>query len=162
MDSDDDPDSDNDSLKPLPSTQCSSHSDKTPHYLRECLDGMLLTKVEDSKVNVSCTLSAEKLIRDHPEAARELALEFTNALIQVEPPVTPDQKEVAHARHKALIAIGVVAPKKCARYLTSQFCQQENSVGKKMYIISCLTDIACELYGGKEALLCQKLPAKQH
>nr|CAH8827322.1 unnamed protein product [Trichobilharzia regenti] len=88
LDSDDDPDSDNDSLKPLPSTQCSSHSDKTPHYLRECLDGMLLTKVEDSK--------------------------------------------------------------------------QENSVGRKMYIISCLTDIACELYGGKEALLCQKLPAKQH
>nr|CAH8840998.1 unnamed protein product [Trichobilharzia regenti] len=49
LDSDDDPDSDNDSLKPLPSTQCSSYSDKTPHYLRECLDGMLLTKVEDSK-----------------------------------------------------------------------------------------------------------------
>ncbi|CAH8840599.1 unnamed protein product [Trichobilharzia szidati] len=162
LDSDDDPDSDNDSLKPLPSTQPSSHNDKTPHYLRECLDGMLLTKVEDNKVNVACTLSAEKLIRDHPEAARELALEFANTLVHVEPPVTPDQKEVAHARHKALIAIGVVAPKKCARYLTSQFCQQDNSVGKKMYIISCLTDIACELYGGKEALLSQKLSAKQH
>ncbi|CAH8506738.1 unnamed protein product [Schistosoma haematobium] len=156
LDSDDDPDSDNDSLTPLPSISSSNRYNKTPFYLRECLDGMLLSKVEDNPVNIACTMSAEKLIYAHPEAAQELALEFARVLVHIEPPVTPDPEQIARARHDALVAIGVVAPKKCARYLTSEFCQSGYSIGQRMNIISSLTDIACKLYGGKDALLSQR------
>uniref|UniRef100_A0A5K4FBL3 AAA domain-containing protein n=2 Tax=Schistosoma mansoni TaxID=6183 RepID=A0A5K4FBL3_SCHMA len=156
LDSDDDPDSDSDSLTPLPSISSSNCNNKTPFYLRECLDGMLLSKIEDNPVNIACTMSAEKLIYAHPEAAQELALEFARVLVHIEPPVTPDPGQIARARHDALVAIGVVAPKKCARYLTSEFCQSGYSIGQRMNIISSLTDIACKLYGGKEALLSQR------
>ncbi|CAH8494378.1 unnamed protein product [Schistosoma mattheei] len=156
LDSDDDPDSDNDSLTPLPSISSSNCYNKAPFYLRECLDGMLLSKVEDNPVNIACTMSAEKLIYAHPEAAQELALEFARVLVHIEPPVTPDPEQIARARHDALVAIGVVAPKKCARYLTSEFCQSGYSIGQRMNIISSLTDIACKLYGGKDALLSQR------
>ncbi|KAH8859998.1 Pachytene checkpoint protein 2 like [Schistosoma japonicum] len=142
LDSDDDPNSDSSSMIPLPSVSTPNNDNKAPFYLRECLDGMLLSKVEDNRVNIACTLSAEKLIYAHPEAAQELALEFARVLVHIEPPVTPDPEQIARARHRALIAIGVVAPKKCARYLTSEFCQSGYSIGQRMNIISSLTDIA--------------------
>ncbi|TNN06920.1 Pachytene checkpoint protein 2 [Schistosoma japonicum] len=160
LDSDDDPNSDSSSMIPLPSVSTPNNDNKAPFYLRECLDGMLLSKVEDNRVNIACTLSAEKLIYAHPEAAQELALEFARVLVHIEPPVTPDPEQIARARHRALIAIGVVAPKKCARYLTSEFCQSGYSIGQRMNIISSLTDIACKLYGGKEALLSQKFSSR--
>ncbi|KAK4469318.1 hypothetical protein MN116_006882 [Schistosoma mekongi] len=160
LDSDDDPTSDSNSMIPLPSISTPNSDNKAPFYLRECLDGMLLSKVEDNGVNIACTMSAEKLIYAHPEAAQELALEFARVLIHIEPPVTPDPEQIAQARHRALIAIGVVAPKKCARYLTSEFCQSGYSIGQRMNIISSLTDIACKLYGGKEALLSQKFSSR--
>ncbi|CAH8485645.1 unnamed protein product [Schistosoma turkestanicum] len=156
LDSDDDADSDNDSMTPLPSVNSFKCNNKMPFYLRECLDGMLLSKMEDNPVNIACTMSAEKLIYAHPEAAQELALEFARVLVHTEPPAAPNPEQIARARHDALVAIGVVAPKKCARYLTSEFCQSGNSIGQRMNIISSVTDIACKLYGGKEALISRK------
>ncbi|CAH8521326.1 unnamed protein product [Heterobilharzia americana] len=145
LDSDDDADTDNNSLKPLPSTHSSSYSAKKPRYLRECLDGMLLSEIKDNEVNIACTMSAEKLIRAHPGAAQEMAVEFARALVHAGPPVAHNQEQITQARRRALVAIGVVAPRKCARYLTSEFCREDNSVGQRMSIISSLTDIACEL-----------------
>lgn len=152
LDSDDDPDSDSDKpLKPLPRLACSSpqredpSSIPKPRYLRECLDGMLLSKSEDTFINLQCTEVASQLIRNHPQSARELACEFVRVLVHVEPPAAPDEAKVDADRHSALVSLGVVVPNKCALFLTREFCQSNCSIGQRMRMLSAITDIACEM-----------------
>ncbi|VEL20783.1 unnamed protein product [Protopolystoma xenopodis] len=123
-----------------------------PHYLRECLDGMLLSSVDDNTTVISCILSAGSLIRSHPFASKELAIEFASALIHSEMPPSPDDTKVVAAKHDALVAIGTVAPAKVAPYLTGLLVDDVNcrnnlssqlSFAQKSNILSAITDISC-------------------
>ncbi|CAH8614280.1 unnamed protein product [Dicrocoelium dendriticum] len=156
LDSDDDPEPSNPpeaTLPPLPQRpgqkkQLSSFtntSERRPRYLRECLDGMLLTKPEDNQISVACFEAAADLIYAHPQGARELATELAHVFVHLEPPACPDEGQLATKRHAALVALGVVAPKQCARYLTNEFCQPNCSLGQRQNIIAAITDIACTL-----------------
>lgn len=152
IDSDDaESDEENELFKPLPDNpfhlKLKYSNLKKPRYLRECLDGMMLTKTEDNMTNLACTMTAEELIYAHPVPARELAVEFARVLVHIEAPATPYSIEVSKARHRALVAVGVVAPIECARYLTSEFCQSDYSIGQRLSIISAISDIACRLSG---------------
>ncbi|KER19147.1 ATPase, AAA family [Opisthorchis viverrini] len=118
---------------------------RKPRYLRECLDGMLCSKPEDNHISVACYTSAEELIYAHPNAARELVNDFAHVFVHMDLPSCPEESKLASCRHAALVALGTVAPKECARYLTNEFCQSTCSVGQRQNIISAITDIACQL-----------------
>ncbi|KAG5449887.1 TEL2, telomere maintenance protein 2 [Clonorchis sinensis] len=120
-------------------------SNRKPRYLRECLDGMLCSKPEDNHISVACYTSAEELIYAHPNAARELVKDFAHVFVHMDLPSCPEESKLASCRHAALVALGTVAPKECARYLTSEFCQSTCSIGQRQNIISAITDIACQL-----------------
>ncbi|KAF8567258.1 hypothetical protein P879_09543 [Paragonimus westermani] len=151
-DSDDDPNLDEPSLEPLPqrpgitkAVASVLSSNAKPRYLRECLHGMLSTKPEDNHMRVTCFGAAADLIYSHPQSAKELAIELARVFVHVEPPACPDESRLLTCRHEALVALGVVAPKECARYLTNEFCQPSCSLAQRQNIIAAVADIACHL-----------------
>ncbi|KAA3677736.1 telomere length regulation protein [Paragonimus westermani] len=151
-DSDDDPDLNEPPLEPLPqrpgipkAVASVLSSNAKPRYLRECLYGMLSTKPEDNHMRVTCFGAAADLIYSHPQSAKELAIDLARVFVHVEPPACPDESRLLTCRHEALVALGVVAPKECARYLTNEFCQPSCSLAQRQNIIAAVADIACHL-----------------
>ncbi|KAF5399236.1 hypothetical protein PHET_07507 [Paragonimus heterotremus] len=151
-DSDDDPDPDESPLEPLPqrpgipkAVASILSSSAKPRYLRECLYGMLSTKPEDNHMRVACFGAAADLIYSHPQSAKELVIDLARVFVHIEPPACPDESRLLTCRHEALVALGVVAPKECARYLTNEFCQPSCSLAQRQNIIAAVADIACHL-----------------
>ncbi|VDL85300.1 unnamed protein product [Schistocephalus solidus] len=170
LDSDDDPDVTNDdgdnddscgdsdfsAFKPLPSVPGEPSrpmarslgwpfATRKPRYLRECLDGLTASRDEDNEVSLACFAHAEELIYKHKNAVDEISLNFAETLLHTEPPPCPYSAEVNASRHNALVALAVVAPKKTARYLTTQFTQSGLALNQRFEILACLTDAACIL-----------------
>lgn len=116
-----------------------------PRYLRECLDGMLLSKTEDNCTRLICFAAASDLIREHPGTARELVFDIAGALLHSEPAISSNEISFAESRHSALVALGTVAPKDCSRFLINEFTQSTCSFVLRQTILTVLTDVACEL-----------------
>lgn len=162
LDSDDDPDpseDEEDSFPPLPTYPTPAPTDwpytnRRPHYLRECLDGLVGAGGnsgdggETNEIALSCFAHADELIRRHRGAPLdEVALPFAEALLHTEPPACPTPSVVNSARHAALVALLSGSPKRSARYLTSQFNSASSglAVNQRHAIIGALTDAACEM-----------------
>ncbi|BHF60505.1 TEL2, telomere maintenance protein 2 [Sparganum proliferum] len=118
---------------------------RKPRYLRECLDGLTASRDEGNEVALACFAHAEELIYKHRSAVDEISLNFAETLLHTEPPPCPYGAEVNAARHNALVALTVVAPKKTARYLTAQFTHSGLALNQRYEILACLTDAACIL-----------------
>ncbi|VDP85293.1 unnamed protein product [Echinostoma caproni] len=152
LDSDDDAEAEDGVMNLLPQLKSTnlgvnsvSFGTRKPRYLRECLDGMLLSKPEDHHIRLMCFSVVADLIREHPTAAKELVVDIASALLHSQPATFSDESTILESQHAGLVALGVVAPKDCSRYLINEFTQITCSFGQRQRILMALTDIACEL-----------------
>ncbi|KAH9286998.1 Telomere length regulation protein TEL2 -like protein [Echinococcus granulosus] len=122
---------------------------RRPHYLRECLDGLGGAKhnpddIASNEVALSCFAHAEELIYRHcGGAVHEVAAIFADTLLHTEPPICPYIEEVNASRHRALVALAVVSPRRTVHYLTGQLMQSGLAVNQLSVVIAALTDAAC-------------------
>ena len=102
--------------------------------------------VASNEIALSCFAHAEELIYRHKgDAVDEVAIAFADALLHTEPPVSPHTTDMNTARHRALVALAVVSPRRTARYLTGQLIKSGLAVNQFLMVIAALTDAAFAL-----------------
>ncbi|CAD5124316.1 unnamed protein product [Dimorphilus gyrociliatus] len=114
-------------------------SNKVPHYLRDCLDGLIQT--QDVELTNTCLEYAVKLIQKNKSTVDEMGDEMAKVLLHISP--TTEEGEI-HV-FQALVALIVVSPAKVTKYMTSQVYEYNYTIEKRLLMLHALSAAAKSL-----------------
>ena len=115
---------------------------RVPVYLREALPALRSNNENVDQLEKSLNV-LEKLIRNKPADIDEISENLATALLHLSDQYNLQNFEIL--RHKSLVALCVVSPKKSVKYLTSQFYEPNYNLQHRMDILDVLSDAAKEL-----------------
>ncbi|XP_040212526.1 telomere length regulation protein TEL2 homolog isoform X2 [Rana temporaria] len=113
---------------------------KTPSYIRDCMEVLLSDDVEKVEVTMS---SLANLIRSNSAATKEVSTELAKILLHLDG--SPGVENFTPLRFAAMVAVIVTDPVLVSQYLTGEFYSLNYSLRQRMDILDALASAAQEL-----------------
>lgn len=113
---------------------------KTPSYIRDCMEVLLSEDVEKVEVTMS---SLATLIRSNSAATKEVSTELAKILLHLGD--CPGVENFTQLRFAAMVAVTVTDPVLVSQYLTGEFYSPNYSLRQRMDILDVLASAAQEL-----------------